>query len=364
MDAVLRLQPLQAEREPAPLGIDLDDLDVDVLSGTHYLRRILHMVLGQLGDVDETLYALLDLYEGPEGNQLGDLAVHDLVDLAILEHLLPGIFLRLLQAQRDALPFAIDVQHPHGHLLADGEYLGRVIDVTPREFGDVDQTVDAFQVYESTEIHDVGDGAGDQIADVHAVEDLLPDTATLFLQHGPAAEHHVVAKTVQLDDPALEALPEELVQVGHPADIDQRSRQEAAHAKVEDEAALDHFDDVTGHRGAFFGSLLDALPGPFEARPLPRKDQSAVRVLFGEDEGIDDIAHRHFFRRIHRLPDRQLVRGDHSLALVADVDEDFVLVDTHHSPGDDIPLVEAHHRRLVVGDHLAVDLDHEILATL
>ena len=71
-----------------------------------------------------------------------------------------------------------------------------------------------------------------------------------------------------------------------------------------------------------------------------------------------------FFGGIHRLSDGELVGGDHPFALVADVDKDFVLVDPHHGAGDDIPFFEGHDRGVVVGNHLPIDLDHEVLAAL
>ena len=159
-------------------------------------------------------------------------------------------------------------------------------------------------------------------------------------------------------------LAQELVEFGHPADVDQGGGQEAAHAQVEDETALDHFDDVARDRGAFFGGLLDALPSPFETGALAGEDQPAVGVLFGEHQGVDDVADGHFFGGIHGLADRELVGRDDALALVADVDKDFVLVDADHSPGDDIPFFESHDRRVVVGNHLPIYLDHEVLAAL
>ena len=121
---------------------------------------------------------------------------------------------------------------------------------------------------------------------------------------------------------------------------------------------------VPDDRSAFFGGLLDTLPGPLEPSALPGQDEPAVGVLLGQHEGVDDVAHRHFFSRIDRLSYGQLVGGDHAFALVADVDEDFVLVHPHHGPGDDVPLFESQDRGVVVGNHLPVDLDHEVLAAL
>ncbi len=117
------------------------------------------MVLGQLGDVDEAFDPFFDLDEGAERHQLGDPAVHDLVDLAVLEHLLPRVLLGLLETQGDALPVAVDIEHPDLDLLADGEHLGRMVHMAPGQLGDVDEAVDAVQVDEGAEVHDVGDGA-------------------------------------------------------------------------------------------------------------------------------------------------------------------------------------------------------------
>ncbi len=61
---------------------------------------------------------------------------------------------------------------------------------------------------------------------------------------------------------------------------------------------------------------------------------------------------------------RQLVGRDYAFALVADVNEDFVLVHPHHRAGDDIPLFESQDGGVVVGNHLPVYFDHEILAVL
>ena len=48
-----------------------------------------------------------------------------------------------------------------------------MVHVAPGQLRDVDEAVDAVQVDERAEVHDIGDGARDQVAHVHAVEDLL-----------------------------------------------------------------------------------------------------------------------------------------------------------------------------------------------
>ena len=157
---------------------------------------------------------------------------------------LPRVLLGLLETQGDALAVAVDVEHLDLHGVADVEDLARVVDVRPRQLGDVDQAVDAVEVDERAEVDDVRDLALDDEARLQAVEDLLALLLALLLQHRAAREHDVVARAVELDDLALDRVAHVLVEVRHAADVDQRGGQEAAHAEVDDEAALDDLDDL------------------------------------------------------------------------------------------------------------------------
>ena len=164
------------------------------------------MVLRELGDVHEPLDAGQDLDEGAERDDLRDATLDDVVLAVALEHLLPRIGLRLLEAERDALAVAVDVEHLDLDRLADLEHLGRVVDVAPRELGDVDQAVHAVEVDEGAEVDDVGDRALDHVARVEPVEDRLAHLLALVLEDGATREHDVVARAVELDHLAAELL--------------------------------------------------------------------------------------------------------------------------------------------------------------
>jgi len=140
---------LERERDAATLEVDVDDLDEDVVTDVDDLLRQLHVALGQLGDVDQALDAVVDADERTERNQLGDLAGNNLADRVGPGEVLPRVFLGGLQRQRDALAVHVDVEHLDGDLLADLDNLGRVVDVLPGQLGDVHQTVDATQVDET-----------------------------------------------------------------------------------------------------------------------------------------------------------------------------------------------------------------------
>ena len=83
---------------------------------------------------------------------------------------------------------------------------------------------------------------------------------------------------------------------------------------------------------------LDPAPGLLEAGALLGEDQAPLLVLLGEDERVDLLAELDLLGRVHRLADRELVGGDDALRLVADVDEDLVLVDAHDLAADHVAL--------------------------
>src|SRR4051794_34667229 len=228
----------------------------------------------------------------------------------------------------------------------------------------MDQAVDAVEVDESAEVDDVRDRALHDLAGLEAIEDLLAHLLALLLEDRAAREHDVVARAVQLDHLALDLLTEEVVEVLHAADVDERRGQEAAHAEVDDQAALDHLDHSALDRLARLGGCLDAAPCLLEPGALLGQDQAAVLVLLGENEGIDLLPHLDLFERVGRLTDRQLAREDDPLRLVADVDEHFVLVDADDLARDHVALVEWNEGRVVVGDDLAVDLQEKTVRSL
>src|SRR2546430_14620966 len=213
-----------------------------------------------------------------------------------------------------------------------------MVDVRPRELGNVDQTVHPVEVDERAEVDDVRDLPFDDIARMEQVEDRLAHLLALVLEDGASRQDDVVARAVELDHLAAQLLTEELVEVLDAADVDERRWKEAAHAEVEDQASLDDLDHLPRHGLAGLGGPLDPLPRELEARPFLREDQTAFGVLLREHERVDLLADRDLVLGVHGAANRELGGRDDALRLVADVDEDLVLVHTHNRAVDDLPL--------------------------
>src|SRR5436190_11114896 len=348
------LDALQRERQAAALGVDLQDEDRNDVSLRDDLAGVLDVMVCELRDVHEPFDAGEDLDERAERDHLRHATLDGVAFGVLLDHLLPRIGLRLLETERDALALAVDIEHLHLHLLPDVEHFGGMVHVRPRQLRDMDETVHPVEIDERAEVDDVRDRPVDDVARVEPVEDRLAHLLALVFQDGAAREHDVVPRAVELDHLAAELLPHELVEVLHAADVDERRGQKAAHAEVEDQAALDDLDHAAVDRLARLGGALDRLPRQLEARALLRQDEPPLRVLLGQDERVDLVAERDLVGRVHRTPDRELGDRNDALRLVADVHEDLVLVHPHDLAVDDLSLVDRRESGLVVRDQLPV----------
>ncbi|CAB5019044.1 unannotated protein [freshwater metagenome] len=311
---------LQRQRDAATLEVDVDDLDHDVVVDLNDLLGDLDVALGQLGDVHQALDPLFDAHEGAERDELGDLAGHDLTHLVRAGEVLPGVFLRRLERQRDALAVHVDVEHLDGDLVADVDDLRGVVDVLPGQLADVHEAVDAAEVDERAEVDDARHDTAADLALGEVVEEGLADLALRLLEPGATRQDHVVAVLVELDDLGLDRLADVGLQVAHAAHLDQRRGKEAAQADVEDESTLDDLDDDTLDDSVGLLDGLDRAPRTLVLRALLRQNQTTLFVFLLQNEGLDHISHGNDLVGVDIVLDGQFARGDDTLGLVADIE--------------------------------------------
>ena len=317
-------------------------------------------MLGHLRDVNETLDPLGHGDERPERHELGDLAADDVAGGVLAGEHLPGVFLAGLQREADPLALHVHVEDLHLDLVAHLHDGPGVVDVLPGELGDVHEAVHAAEIDEGAEVHDAGHDALAHLTGRQRREEGVALLGLRLLEPGPPRQDDVVAVLVELDDLALEVLAHVGLQITHTAQLDERGGQEPAETDVEDEPALDDLDDGAGDDTAFFLDGLDLAPRPLVLGALLGELQAAVLVLFLEDEGFDLFVERHDLAGVDVVADRELLGGDDAFGLVADVEEDFVLVDPHDLAADYVTVVEGDDGRFdgcgeVVGCDVVID---------
>jgi hypothetical protein len=215
-----------------------------------------------------------------------------------------------------------------------------VVDVLPGQLGDVNQSVDTAEIDESAEVDDGGHDTLAHLALLQLVQELGADLGLGLLEPCPAGQHHVVALLVELDDLGLDLLADVRLQIADTTHFDEGGGQEAAQADVEDETTLDDLDDGTGDRLVVLLELLDRAPGALVLCALLGQDQATFLVLLGEDEGVNLVAELDNLAGIDIVLDGQLAGGDDTLRLVADVQQDLVMIDLDNGAFNDVTIVE------------------------
>jgi hypothetical protein len=301
----------------------------------------------RVADVHQALDPGLQLDERAVVGDRDDLPLHPGADRIPLGDLLPGIGLQLLQAQTDPLTLPVDVQDLDLDLLADRDHLGRVGHPAVGHVGDVQQAVHAPEVDERPEVGDVLDHALPDLARLELLHQVLALVGAFMLQQHAAADHDVAAPLVELDDLELVRLPEQLVDVGNPAQRDLAPGEERIHPHEADhDAALDLLHQGALDRLVALMRQLDLLPHPHEVGLLLRQDDRTLMVLEVLEEDFDLVA------RCGRI--LELVQRDTALGLEADVEDHGVLGHPQHLAADDLALDDLGHGPFVHREHLLV----------
>ncbi len=92
---MLRNSP-DAQADALAPGVNRDNLNGDTLVGSHDFPWMLHMLVGQLRDVNQPLKTILQTGERTEFGEVRDRGLDKLADVVFLLHRGPGIALQTL----------------------------------------------------------------------------------------------------------------------------------------------------------------------------------------------------------------------------------------------------------------------------
>ena len=251
-----------------------------------------------------------------------------------------GSSLRRLERQGDTLAGHVDLENLDGDRGANLDDLVRVVDVLPGELGNVDETVNATEVHEGTEVHDGGDYTLANLALLERVEEVAAGLGLVLLEECAAGKNDVVTVLVELDDLRIDVAADVGLQVANATHLDERCGKESAQADVDDEATLDDLDDVAGDDTVGVLDLLDLGPGTLLLCAALREEKAAFLVFLLEDVGLDAISYGDDLIGVDVVLDRQFLRGNNTLGLVANVEKDLVVVHLDNGALDDVPVVE------------------------
>src|SRR5258706_844367 len=272
----IRLQLPHAQRYAALGWMHADDDALDGVADIHELRRVLHPLRpSHLADVDQTFDALLKFNECAVIGDTDDASADVRADGVALFGIQPGVRGELLEAQGTARLFLVELQDFYLYVVADVDQVLGVRETAPGHVGNMQQAVEAAEIYERAVFGQVLHRAGENRSLFEVRERFRTLSVDLFFEQLLARDHDVAALFVELDDGNVESLALEGVEVVNRANIDLRTRQESARAvNIHGEAALDAVDDDAANRLLLVVGLLDVVPGV-----------QALGFLVGEADG-------------------------------------------------------------------------------
>ena len=123
---------LEAEAQAMALGVERDDLELELLALVDDVARVGDALVGQLADVDQALEPVADADEGAEVDELRDRAVDDVADLEVGHRRVPRVGLEAADREADPAALVVDVDDLGLDLVADLVAGLGVVDLVPR----------------------------------------------------------------------------------------------------------------------------------------------------------------------------------------------------------------------------------------
>ena len=203
-----------------------------------------------------------------------------------------------------------------------------------------DDLIDAAKIDECAEVDDGRDDAFANLALLELREEGLANLGLGLLEVLTTGQNHIVAVLVELEHLGLDLLADVRREIAHAAHLDKGGRKEAAQADVDDQAALDGLDDGALDDAVVFLDLLDVAPGALVLGALLGQDETPFLVFLRDDKGFDGVADLDDIIRIDVLLDGKFAGRNYTFGLVADVQENLVVIDLDDGALYQITIVE------------------------
>src|SRR5439155_18957485 len=209
-------------------------------------------------------------------------------------------------------------------------------DASPREIGDVQQSIDAAQIDERAVIGDVLDDALDDRAFGERRQKLFALLAQALFEHRAPGDDDVVPLAIELDDLEFEMLVFVRRCVLDRTNVDERSWQKRADAvDHHGQPALHLVGHETGYDRALLHRGFEVMPRLEALRLVARQSRCAVAVFDRFDRNGDEIAGLDFDFAGFVL---EFLDRNERFRLESRIDDDDVEIDADDFSGDELAL--------------------------
>ena len=190
----------------------------------------------------------------------------------------------------------------------------------PAHIGDMEETVDAAEIDECTEVGDVLHDALANLIDFHFLEEGESAILAGFFEEFAAGDNDVLAILVDLEDLEVVFFADVVIHVLDRTDIDLRTGEECFNAiEVDDDTAFDAAFHETLDDAVFTEFTGDLIPCLDEVSSLEADSGHAVFIFCFFEENVDFITDLNFF------PVTEFCCRNESFRFVTDVDQGTII---------------------------------------
>src|SRR5215472_16834870 len=343
------LRLFDAEGNAAVAWLDVQHHNVNFFASLYDLRRMRRLLRPtHLRHVHEPFDARLELHERAVIHDADDLALVLSARRVTLGSVDPGILGHLLQAQRHALLFLVELEDDEIKFLFRLDHITWMAHAPPAQVRQVQQAVDAADIHESAVVSYIFHCAVDDLALLERFHQFGALGVQRFFEQRAPAHHHAAAAAIQLGDADIYVLAHQTIEIRGRTQIILRARQKRAHTDVDDQPAFDAIDHFRAEGLLGFVLRIDSFPGAAAQNLLVGHDDEAVFVLARAlhfDGGVR-IGPRDF-----RF--REFGRGNQAFGLAAEVYDYALLGVGDHLDFNNLVLCRGFLRFAILVDELA-----------
>ena len=322
-----------AQADAALVFVDFQHHDFDLVAQGHQFAWG-HVFVGPVHfrHVHQTFNAWLEFYKRTVVGNVRDLAEHAGAGGVAAADTKPRVVAHLLETQRHAVLFGVKFKNFGRDFLTRLHHFAGVTHTAPGHVGDVQQAVNAAQVHKRTVFGDVFHytvNDGTFFEGFHHLGAFLTHGS---LNHRTAAQHHVVALAVELDDLELHGFVFIGRQVFGGARVHQGAGQESTNAVDQhSQAAFDLAAGGAGDKFAGFQRFFQAHPRSQTLGFVARQNGVAVTVFDGVNGHGHKVTHSDFNFALIVF---KFLYGDIGLRFETRIDHHKIVFNAHHFSGD------------------------------
>ncbi|EFH71148.1 conserved uncharacterized protein [Gardnerella vaginalis 5-1] len=320
---------LQGEGDATTIEINVDNLHEYFFATLNNSFWVLYVTVCKLRNVNQALNAIFNGDEHTELNNLCDLALNDLSRNMSASEALPWIFLSCLKGKGNTFAIEINVENLNGNLIANLNNLRWVIDVLPRKLRHVNETVNTAEVNKRTEVYDRRHNAFANLTLLKLREEGFANFGLGFLKELATRKHNIVAVLIELENLSLNLLANVWRKIAHATHLNQGSWQEAAKTDINNQAALNSFNNGTFNDAVCILNLLDVTPSTLILCTLLGENKTSFLVFLSYNKGFNGVANLDNIIWINVFFDGKFTGRNYTFSFVADVQQYFVVINLY-----------------------------------